>query len=75
MSRLFVVLVGLMVLPAAEVVAQVTIPAPRHHGFWVGGGVGYAATKLSCGLCGEEGSRIGGLSGYLRAGYTLTHRS
>jgi hypothetical protein len=72
MSRLFVVLVGLMVLPAAEVVAQVTIPAPRHHGLWVGGGVGYAATKLSCGLCGEEGSRIGGLSGYLRAGYTLT---
>jgi hypothetical protein len=72
MSRLFVVLIGLTVLPAADAVAQVTIPAPRHNGFWVGGGLGYAATKLSCGLCGEEGSRIGGLSGYLRVGYTLT---
>lgn len=72
MSRFFVVLIGLTVLPAADVVAQVTIPAPRHHGFWVGGGLGYAATKLSCGLCGDEGSRIGGLSGYLRVGYTVT---
>ena len=72
MSRLFMALVGLMVLPDANVVAQVTIPAPRHDGFWVGGGLGYAATKLSCGLCGEEGSRIGGLSGYFRVGYALT---
>ena len=72
MSRFFVVLIGLTVLPAADVVAQLTIPAPQHHGFWVGGGLGYAATKLSCGLCGEEGSRIGGVSGYLRVGYTLT---
>ncbi len=72
MSRVLVVLIGLMVLPSVGVVAQITIPAPQHHGFWVGGGLGYAATKLSCGLCGEEGSRIGGVSGYLRVGYTLT---
>ena len=72
MSRFFVVLIGLTVLPATGVVAQITIAAPRHHGFWVGGGLGYGATKISGDLFGAEGSRIGGLSGYLRVGYTLT---
>lgn len=72
MSRAFLMILGLALLPSTGVWAQVTIAAPRHHGFSVGGGLGYAATKLSCALCGEEGSRIGGISGFLRVGYTVT---
>jgi len=71
MSRLSVVLVVAMALPHLSAEAQINIPAPTRQGFFIGGGLGYGAAKLSCGLCAPEDSRIGGISGYLRAGYTV----
>ena len=58
--------------PLMAATAQINIPAPERKGFWIGGGLGYGAAKLSCGICAEENSRIGGLSGYLRLGATIT---
>ena len=58
--------------PLMAAAAQINIPAPERKGFWIGGGLGYGAAKLSCGVCTTEGSRIGGLSGYLRLGATIT---
>ena len=72
MSRALLLVLGLASMPISGGSAQVTIAAPRHRGFSIGGGLGYAGTKLSCALCGEEGSRIGGVSGYLRVGYSVT---
>ena len=63
--------VALACVPAAGS-AQINIPAPHRQGFFLGGGLGYGATRLSCDICVTEGSRIGGMSGYLRAGYTVT---
>ena len=71
MRRLGLIPILLVALPVAAG-AQINIPAPERHGFWLGGGLGYAGAKLSCGLCATEDSRIGGVSGYLRAGYTLS---
>jgi len=44
------------------------------QGFWVGGGLGQGHTMLSCGICGGDDRASGGLSGYLRAGATLSPR-
>jgi len=58
-------------LLASSLSAQVPAP-PQRQGAWFGAGVGYGAVKLSCGICRDEGGRIGGPSGYLRVGATLS---
>ena len=45
--------------------------AVSRQGFWYGGGLGRGYTDLACGICGGEREN-GGISGYLRAGGTLT---
>jgi len=45
--------------------------AASRQGFWFGGGLGQGYTDLWCGICAGEREN-GGLSGYLRAGGTLT---
>ncbi len=72
MRRCLLVLFLLAVAPMTAATAQINIPAPERHGFWIGAGLGYGATKLSCGICADSGSRIGGISGYLRLGATIT---
>lgn len=45
--------------------------AAARHGFWYGGGLGQGYTDLWCSICGGEREN-GGISGYARAGGTLT---
>ena len=45
--------------------------AAARHGFWYGGGLGQGYTDLWCGICAGEREN-GGISGYARAGGTLT---
>ena len=72
MRRCLLVMFLLVVVPATTATAQINIPAPERQGFWIGAGLGYGAAKLSCGICASEDSRVGGLSGYLRLGATIT---
>ena len=45
--------------------------AAARQGFWYGGGLGQGYTDLWCGICAGE-RETGGISGYARAGGTLT---
>ncbi len=72
MRRCLLVTFMFAAAPATAATAQINIPAPERQGFWIGGGLGYGAAKLSCGICPEENSRSGGISGYLRLGATIT---
>ena len=45
--------------------------AAARQGFWYGGGLGQGYTDLWCGICAGEREN-GGISGYARAGGTLT---
>jgi hypothetical protein len=45
--------------------------AAARHGFWYGGGLGQGYTDLWCSICAGEREN-GGISGYARAGGTLT---
>jgi hypothetical protein len=61
-----------MLLTAVPVSAQgFGSAAASRHGFWYGGGLGQGYTDLWCGICGGEREN-GGISGYARAGGTLT---
>lgn len=48
-------------------------PAASRQGFWVGGGLGQGATWLRCEVCDDE-RQAGGLTGYARAGATISDR-
>jgi len=64
-----------MWLPLATgVAAQGVGPASQsRQGFWMGAGLGQGYTDLACGICGGE-RETGGLSGYLRAGGTVSEK-
>lgn len=62
----------LSLAPITSVTAQgFGSAAASRQGFWVGGGLGQGYTDLWCGICAGEREN-GGLSGYVRAGGTLT---
>lgn len=44
----------------------------RHHGFWVGAGLGSALTDVSCDVCIEDSKSV--VSGFLRGGITVSPR-
>jgi len=68
----FVALVLLMIAPAAQAQGFGPVSTAR-QGFWFGGGVGQGHTYMSCGICGGD-RETGGMSGYFRAGGTVTPR-
>lgn len=47
-------------------------PADARRGFWVGGGLGAAASGLHCGICDNKTQK--GTSGYLRIGTTMNRK-
>lgn len=48
-------------------------PTESRRGFWLGAGLGQGYTDLRCGICGGD-REAGGVSGYVRAGGTVTPR-
>lgn len=65
---------AMWLLLATRVVAQgFGTAAQSRQGFWMGAGLGQGYTDLACGICGGE-RETGGLSGYLRAGGTVSEK-
>ena len=71
--RLSAALLACVMLPGASPVSAQGFgsAAASRHGFWYGGGLGQGYTDLWCGICAGEREN-GGISGYARAGGTLT---
>lgn len=74
LSRILTMLTctAMWLLATTSVRAQGFGPAEQsRRGFWVSGGLGQGFTDLSCGICGGD-RETGGLSGYVRAGGTVS---
>jgi len=64
-------------ISAVSVAAALIVPGaleaqsgPRHSGMWLGVGAGAGSARVTCATCVEE--RLGGPSGYLRLGGTIS---